>query len=533
MRIGLARAAVGAKHCCGDTKINHSPGRESTERPQPVVVSSNNSTEATLEVAATGEDQAATPGSRDPAWSLIRKRWTVRTFKAVVAIAFVIVFGWWPARTFFQTSSVEAVVNAPLLVFRAPIDGKIELARPIKIGEAAKAGEPLFIIRNERADRNRLDDMRRHRTRIEIERKTLAQRIDSLKSSLDTSKRSVERYQSWRAKLLQARIGEVELELEFVRSNVRVTKDAVKRSQHLARRRLMTRPNLEKAQIAHNQTNRREAILQRQLQTLRIERDAVIANVFASDSYNDRPASQQNAEDLTRLLGDLEAEHQDRLDRLERIEDAIAAEAVRFRKRQKDVLAAPTDGQIWEMHVMPGEEVLRGAELMRMVDCSGTVVSATVTKEVYNKLHLGAQVTFKPAGSGGDLAGRVVQLTGIASAASNFAIEPKALDKEPYRMLIHVPELSKTGRCGVGRTGRIVFHLSGSSAAQVSAARDAVSPATGASAMAGIFGLASTWLGFANVSAATESDPRERISRLSPCSSSKAQQRCKHWLTAL
>jgi hypothetical protein len=66
--------------------------------------------------------------------------------------------------------------------------------------------------------------------------------------------------------------------------------------------------------------------------------------------------------------------------------------------------------------------------------------------------------------------GRVVNLTGVASAAANYAIAPSSLRKEQYRVAVEVPELAHSGqRCDLGRTGQVVFEHGGTASTAVAA----------------------------------------------------------------
>ncbi|MDI2111533.1 HlyD family secretion protein, partial [Bradyrhizobium sp. Mp64] len=57
------------------------------------------------------------------------------------------------------------------------------------------------------------------------------------------------------------------------------------------------------------------------------------------------------------------------------------------------------------------------------------------------------------------LQGEIVNLTGASGAPANLAINPDALNKEPYRVTVSMPALDTTGKdCAVGRTGRVVFN---------------------------------------------------------------------------
>ena len=117
-------------------------------------------------------------------------------------------------------------------------------------------------------------------------------------------------------------------------------------------------------------------------------------------------------------------------------------------------------GRIWEVLTANGEEVRVGQSLLRVLDCAGAVITATVSESVYNKLWIGQQAHFRLRGESKEYAGTVVGLTGLAAAGSNFAIEQTALTREPYHVTIAVPGLAERRECNVGRTGQVTFDSS-------------------------------------------------------------------------
>ena len=79
----------------------------------------------------------------------------------------------------------------------------------------------------------------------------------------------------------------------------------------------------------------------------------------------------------------------------------------------------------------PGEDVRAGQPLLRVLDCSGAVVTANVTESVYNRLQAGAKARFRPADGGPDLDGTVLNLTGAAGAARTSPSIPARSAKSP------------------------------------------------------------------------------------------------------
>jgi hypothetical protein len=85
------------------------------------------------------------------------------------------------------------------------------------------------------------------------------------------------------------------------------------------------------------------------------------------------------------------------------------------------------------------------------------VVTATVGETAYNQLRIGDPARFRLRGESRDHKGRIIGLTGVATAPANLAIQPAALSKEPYRVTVALPSLATPGQCDIGRTGRVTF----------------------------------------------------------------------------
>jgi hypothetical protein len=105
----------------------------------------------------------------------------------------------------------------------------------------------------------------------------------------------------------------------------------------------------------------------------------------------------------------------------------------------------------------PGEQVAAGQDLVKLLDCSGAVVTASVSESVYNHLRVGMTARFRLRDNSNNYLGEVVNLTGVAGPAANLAIEPSTLRIEPYRVMVAVPELKAGPSCNIGRTGRVYF----------------------------------------------------------------------------
>jgi multidrug resistance efflux pump len=385
-------------------------------------------------------------------WALHR-----RLLKTLLGLVVLITAGWMPVRALLETTSTEAVINARLITLRAPIEGQVRRLDAVAVGTELEPGTALVAIANPRADRARLDDLRRLVDELESESKALVDRRDELRALREELVAQSQAFRSGRIGQLEARVAELASEIAAAEARREEADLARARTEALETTGAATRVAVDRA--------RRDAIVAVQTLTalghrqtaLKVELEGLRNGVYVGDSYNDRPQSLQRADDLGVRIAELSAEIRHRHARLKVLRAELTSETERHAERAGATLTAPVHGSIWEVMTAPGESVVRGQDLIRLLDCSGVVITATVGESAYNQLRIGDGARFRFRGDSVDYHGRVVGLTGVASAPANLAIQPTALSKEPYRVTVALPELAKSGQCNVGRTGRVTF----------------------------------------------------------------------------
>jgi multidrug resistance efflux pump len=382
-----------------------------------------------------------------------------RLIKAVAGIAIVAVFGWMPLKAFFQTSSVEAVVNSRLVTLRSPIDGKVAAESNLS-SDLGIIGEGTLIIRvvNPRGDRVRLDDLRRQMSRQENERPSLVSKIASARLAQKDLARQASLFTEGRIRLLEARIAEIRTSIEAATARREEAAAAMERASSLIKSGSVSAVELGRLTRERTITQQTEMGAQHRLDATQVELTAARSGTFLGDSYNDRPSSVQREEEMRQRAEGLTADLAQADAEIAWLTGEIASEQLRYISHSEAEIKVPVAGRIWEVMTAPGEDVRAGQPLLRLLDCSGAVVTANVTESVYNRLQVGSVTHFRPSDGGSELDGTVVNLTGSAGAAANLAINPDALSKEPYRATVSVPGLNDGSKdCAVGRTGRVIF----------------------------------------------------------------------------
>jgi len=380
-----------------------------------------------------------------------------RILKTIVGVILVVLAGWMPLQALLQTTSTEAVINARLITLRAPIEGQISWIGQIATGTELKPGAQVLGIVNPRADRGRLDAVAQLVGELEGDIKALTARRDSLMNLHQEHTANAEAFRVGRIAQLESRMAETRSDIGAATARHEEAQQTLERAQSLADAGTGTVVALERARRDATVAAQTLEALRHRLKTLDVELSALRRGVFVGDSYNDRPQSLQRADEIELRLNEVNADITQREVRLANLRTELAAENMRYAQRSAAGLVAPVSGSIWEVMTAPGESVVRGQDLVRLLDCSGLVVTATVGEAAYNQLRVGQKARFRFRGESTDYEGRIVSLTGVATAPANLAIQPAALAKEPYRVTVALPEMPTKGRCSVGRTGRVTF----------------------------------------------------------------------------
>ena len=158
-----------------------------------------------------------------------------RIIKTAAAAAIAGLVVWAPAQRLFQTTSVEAIVNARTFTLRAPIDGIVSSAPTnLAIGSAFKSGAPLLHITNIRADRSRVDDLRRLKERGESELASLKVRLSSIERMHGEFVEQTRLFQKGRIAQLEARIEEGKANLSAAATRQEETAAVLERAIELS-----------------------------------------------------------------------------------------------------------------------------------------------------------------------------------------------------------------------------------------------------------------------------------------------------------
>lgn len=378
--------------------------------------------------------------------------------KTIIGVVVVAVVGWMPVQRLFETSSVQAVVNATVVKVRSPISGVV--GGPIgelTVGKPISIGNPLVTIENSRIDTNDVGHASEMLATQNADLQGVRQRIAGLESIRDEMAARVAVYRQDRADRLEARIAGTDARIDRARAERDLLAIELGRLPPTSGKTAKAKAQQDEIGLRIVAADATIAEAEASRQVYAAEQAALQAGRFLGDDYNDTPRSAQRIDDINEMLVQLRADETRMLQQVSDSQDNLTQKAEYLNPQRYAALDAPVGGRVWEVLTAPGEQVAADQPLLSLVDCSKLVVTAAVSEGVYNFLSLGRNVKFLMDGSKIELPGTVVQLSGIAAAGSNFAIDPSALTREAYRVGIAIDSASLGDSCPVGRSGRVVF----------------------------------------------------------------------------
>jgi multidrug resistance efflux pump len=361
--------------------------------------------------------------SKPPAWVPVSAVTARRLIKSAVALALAVALGWMPLQRLYLTTSAEATVNARVITLRSPIEGRIvDWRQDSIIGAPLHSGETVLRIENPRADRSRLDELRGNLAVLADQRDASAERLIALESQRAEQLAQFENFSRHRIAHMEARRREIVADREAATARLEAAAASLDRTVALFDKGIQAPSTYDQAIREQKVTLASLAAIERRLEAADIELAAAREGVFVTDGFNDIPRSAQRASELGQLAADVKVTIAEQGRRLTNFRSQVEEEASRYQTISVAEMTSPTEGRVWEILTSPGEDIHRGQELMRILDCKGAVVTSAVSEASFNKLQIGGTATFRLRGESEGLPGRIIGLHGLASVPANFAV---------------------------------------------------------------------------------------------------------------
>ena len=239
-----------------------------------------------------------------------------------------------------EITTDNAVVSAYTVALRTPIDGVVNESKSIRrVGDRVNRGDAIAEVANVRVDDQRLVDLREHLMRVRADAATIALQqaaLVSLKEDLEQRSRAYIEATSAR---LTGAITEAALNLQATEARRGQAQRTLARRSQLNKAGFASIADLDSAQSDFDVASRQVSAQQGHLDSLQVERQAVVDGVVSQPGSNDVAYSRQRADEVAIRI--------DELDREKALAESDASEtAARLQSEEARIaqLIAPLEG---------------------------------------------------------------------------------------------------------------------------------------------------------------------------------------------
>ena len=333
----------------------------------------------------------------------------------------------WPRATGYV--STFAVVNAPVLTIRAPINGVILSPSP---GLAAPVGrdEILFDLLATQTSRSEIARLRAESVTAEAEAEALRQQEEAASQVVSGLRARI-------ASETESEIVFLTRKLEQARADRRLHEIAWDRAnaEHLRLEGLVERGRVPKADLEEAGFRRSEAEAElaaddAQIAALKVEIGAIEAGLPSPAGTGRRDFAYDRLDDMEMALADIrtrriaaEARRSGVRSQLRALEDELDGLG-RFRP------AASADGVIWTASRQAGASVTLGSDLFQVLDCERRFMEVIFEERAFENLAPGTRASVRLRGSNQPFEATVVSRHAAGRGAAQSAVDAAVL--EPY-----------------------------------------------------------------------------------------------------
>ena len=361
------------------------------------------------------------------------------------------------------TYSVNAVISAPIVTIKSPIEGIINKAPP-KIGTEVNTNDLLFSVTDPTLDVNILKSLEVEKASYTSKAKTLEDEISNLEGLQKELKASDDEYISSTIDRLKIEIDREKARHKELLAQAEELRRNYKRQKQLNSRKNASDAVMESAQFDSISAEQQAEQVKHEIRRLEKKKADLESGIFINlDDRTEVPYQQQRLHEISIRLGDVKTRLSDVRVREANIDKQIEVERQRIKQLKGIEIKASTFGVIWDSTVIPGSRIQKHDGVMMMADCTKTYIDITVNQVYYGKVKPGDKVKIDLIGSkdviegtvravrGGSLQHKTPSAAGVAERRSRKEIQVIIdIDEQTIRQ-------TKGDFCHIGRNAKVRF----------------------------------------------------------------------------
>ena len=311
--------------------------------------------------------------------------WLLRVTTATVLL---VVIGLSLAPRVVSHISTSAVVNAPVIVIRSPLEGVVE-AYSLDTGSVVTRGQTLVSLREAGTDQTKQAELEARVHIADAAAKAVRNRIAEIEALRDSLVRRHALYAAWHRRILKSEVEEDEALLRGAVARAASLGREVDRATTLRTRGIVAESRIDEIRTRLTEQRERVSEITARLNTRRLKLAAIGEGVLAGTDGTNTPYTQQRLDEIDLELAALHDELVDHLAELAATRAQLAKERDIFLRDNQVALNAPTRGIVWRSASSSGQPVLPGDEIVELLDCGSRFLEAYLPESLMGSIAIG------------------------------------------------------------------------------------------------------------------------------------------------
>lgn len=356
--------------------------------------------------------------------------------------------------------STSAVVNAPVLIIRSPVEGLME-GYEFAVGSSISQGQDIAVLRESGTDEIQRTNLEARLAIVEAAVTAVEKRIidvEEIQHSLKTRHRI---YREWHTAVLEREVEEIEAQLRGALARASALEKAVKRASDLHARQMIADTELLESSTQLVEQEERVSEIEARLGARRLMLSAMRDDTLAGTAGTNTAYTMQRQDEVGLELARLRDELRDHKAERDALQTQLADVLAIYERDNRITLSSPIHGFVWRSAAFNGRPVLPGDEIIEILDCNARYLEAFLPEGLMGTIAVGDVADVRLTGETEAFSAPIVSILGNGARFDH--LEHAAKDTAPkagkMRVIIALPPetlaLDRGKYCHVGRTAQI------------------------------------------------------------------------------
>lgn len=359
-------------------------------------------------------------------------------------------------------STDSAVVNAPVITLRSPMEGHITQVFQ-EPGTPVGSGQLAVQLLKSNADDRYIRQLQSRLTELDSSEAAIADRIERLGAIRDRLAVRFARFKAEYTERLAIEAREINARIDGAQARLKNLTLDYDRSSELSQRMVSSRKNVEAAAALVSEKTSEIQMLRAQLDSVALRRSALETNTLVDLGGADTPYSAQRQDELDMQRAALEQERATL--RAQKVTTAriLEGEQAFFAAATQVSLASSVTGVVWRSSSQVGRPVLPGDELVEVIDCEARFIEARLNSGLLSRIKVGDTAEIRIAGLDPLIQAPVTSVLGVGARFDHpeLAAQDDAPNTYDFKVIIRLPpevlDFRSDPYCHVGRAASVSF----------------------------------------------------------------------------